>query len=241
MDEDEQLCRAIAASLQDMHTSTPSHSSSSTMTLIRSKHCGTVCVDLLHCGSKHCLNTVLLATQTHYSLVASKCSKCAMRMVEYDKLTPPIAPPKARSIIIHPTSGSFTRYRQDCLLHVGITNSTGDRVYNFDERSTSIDRANSSRWDLSISTAIEHDISDNEWDQVLQVHHRLESDRAKQRGFGYHTLNNNCYSYVIRFLELLRFEGSDSHSKNDIVERFISHPVEVCVCVCGNMYMNHVE
>ena len=34
-------------------------------------------------------------------------------------------------------------------------------------------------------------------------------------------MNNNCYDYVIRFLDLIKFENKTGHTKRDIVSRYI--------------------
>ena len=38
-------------------------------------------------------------------------------------------------------------------------------------------------------------------------------------------MKNNCYDYVIRFLNLINFENSSRHTKEDIVDRYIATPV----------------
>ena len=175
--------------------------------------------ETLHCGTMHLSRTP-----------PTRCSKCgaALGLQDATRHSAPIAPPCPRSIIVHPTVGDFGNYDPRCLLHCGVSNSDGSRVYNFDQRSTAIDSALARMWAFSISSPIEHaSLSDAEWDEALASHHEHESARARQRGMAYHSLDNNCYSYVIRFLEWIRFEQRDTHAKDDIVTRFIAHPVEV--------------
>jgi hypothetical protein len=37
----------------------------------------------------------------------------------------------------------------------------------------------------------------------------------------YHQIDNNCYSFVIRFLNEIRYAGSKDHTKEEVVEKFI--------------------
>ena len=43
----------------------------------------------------------------------------------------------------------------------------------------------------------------------------------------YHATRNNCYDYVIRFLNSINFENKSQHSKEDLVERLIKKEVEL--------------
>ena len=88
-------------------------------------------------------------------------------------------------------------------------------VYNFDQRGCSREQ-----WSLCLSVPLPVSrLSDAQWDQQLARHNATEHELQKYRK--YQQLKNNCYDYVIRFLDAIRFEGSQTHMKDDIVLRFI--------------------
>jgi len=63
------------------------------------------------------------------------------------------------------------------------------------------------------------DMPDEEWDKQLRLHNDAEKSFVSYRP--YHELKNNCYDYIIRFLNGIKFEGKEDHTSKDIVERFI--------------------
>jgi len=113
------------------------------------------------------------------------------------------------------------------------------KVYNFDERGPCIDND----WKESISIPIEAPhLTDSQWDAALARHHDAEKTyrcaaawrlghcvcyRSRinlgrfERARPYSQLANNCYDYVIRFLNGIKFEGKEDHTKEGIVARFI--------------------
>lgn len=132
-----------------------------------------------------------------------------------------VGPSRGRSLAIKPTVGTFGRYHNRMLLHCGLADSAG-RVYNFDESGCHVD----SDWheSISIPVAAPH-LSDEQWDAELDRHHKAELTFKAYRP--YKQLQNNCYDYVIRFLNGVKFEGRKNHQKEDIVTRFIQAPIDL--------------
>lgn len=54
--------------------------------------------------------------------------------------------------------------------------------------------------------------------QLAYADHQCDRFKAYRP---YKQLQNNCYDYVIRFLNGIKFEGRENHQKEDIVTRFI--------------------
>eukprot|EP01087_Luapelamoeba_hula_P018902 TRINITY_DN6170_c0_g1_i1.p1 TRINITY_DN6170_c0_g1~~TRINITY_DN6170_c0_g1_i1.p1 ORF type:complete len:345 (-),score=14.96 TRINITY_DN6170_c0_g1_i1:259-1293(-) len=130
-----------------------------------------------------------------------------------------VGPSKGRCIVIKPTVGLWSSYSQVSHLHCGVSDSTGV-VYNFDELGCHADK-----WPAALSIPVPHSsLSDGEWDSQLSRHQRDEISFVAYRP--YHQLKNNCYGYVIRFLNQLEFEGRSNHSPDDIVVRFIRDSID---------------
>src|SRR3989338_4476592 len=45
-----------------------------------------------------------------------------------------VGPPLPRALVVRPTLGGWEGYSREALLHVGLSDSRGRRVFNFDER-----------------------------------------------------------------------------------------------------------
>jgi hypothetical protein len=128
-----------------------------------------------------------------------------------------VGPTRPRCIVVRPTIGSFHTYNNQMLLHCGISNSKG-KVYNFD-----IGGCSAEEWKLSLSINLAHPCSDSEWDAQLERHNNAEKSFLAYRP--YQALRNNCYDYVIRFLNGIKFEGKEDHKKEDVVARLIQTPI----------------
>jgi len=148
----------------------------------------------------------------------------------------------SRSIVIIMTmncSGMWQKYTSNCLLHCGISNSQGI-VYNFDEKGLHIDDLWRESISISLNAPT---IIDDEWDKELMNHHLEEQVvstgwqctkctvhnsqnslscyvcnntrklKQKTQSLYYHSVNNNCYDYVIRFLNRIKFENQTKHQK----------------------------
>lgn len=108
------------------------------------------------------------------------------------------------------------RQKKNCLLHCGISNSKGE-VYNFDERGCCKEM-----WDLDcLAIKIEDKSTEDKdnFDQMLENFHKEEVKRSKKHK--YTSLDNNCYSYVVRFLNCIKFQGRSDHTKESLIKQFI--------------------
>jgi len=125
------------------------------------------------------------------------------------------APP--RSVLVRKTSGSLLSYSQTALLHVGVTNSHGD-CYNFDEKGRKIER-----WPECLAVpllASAGALSDTEWDDALNTFMQFENTDGRS----YHSMNNNCYDFVLRYLNFIRFLDRQ-WDKNTFVAQFLERMV----------------
>jgi hypothetical protein len=132
----------------------------------------------------------------------------------------PVGRSKPRSICIKQTFHSFKNYKSDSFLHCGVSNTAG-AVYHFDEHGMHLDV----KWPECLSIPIVWDkVADEVWDTKLEEHYRDEESLLDYRP--YEALGNNCYSFIIRYLELIGFENKKEHTKDDIVKRFVTVPIE---------------
>jgi hypothetical protein len=116
--------------------------------------------------------------------------------------------------------GAFTKLSETCLLHCGISDSHG-AVYNFDERG----RRRQTNWRGSLCIPLEHAaMSDAAWDAAL----RNFNQREKTSGGAYSALTNNCYAYVVGFLNTVAFQNSRQHRKTDLATKMIAAPLNAC-------------
>lgn len=132
---------------------------------------------------------------------------------------------KPRSLVIKPTVGTFANSNTSSLLHVGITDSQGATVYNFDIQGRKADKA-SSTWPEALSvplTAGSKQLSDAEWDSALLAF--FLEEKEMNRVSPYHALQNNCYSFAIRFLNSIQYHGSSTRTKEQFVLEAIADPV----------------
>jgi hypothetical protein len=106
-------------------------------------------------------------------------------------------------------------YTESSLLHVGVTDSHCN-VYNFDQSSRRIDKP--SVWAESVSVSLPSSLSDKEWDVALETFFASEKKSPFfslcfvlfisifdsllfcRANHDYHYLDNNCFSFAIRFL-----------------------------------------
>jgi hypothetical protein len=106
------------------------------------------------------------------------------------------------------------------LLHIGIADSRC-LVYHFDEHGLHLDGPES--WN-DICVCIELPLNENHiavFDFVLDEY--FEAFRGRKRK--YHAFDENCYDFVVGFLNTLNFQGRADHSKEEIVENFIKGPI----------------
>eukprot|EP01080_Neovahlkampfia_damariscottae_P007576 gene7576-11900_t len=115
------------------------------------------------------------------------------------------------------------KYTRSSLLHVGVSSSKG-MVCNFDDCGYRCDKTG---WDWCINIPIPDDpiqknhLTDNEWDLLLEDF----TNNCVKNGKKYHSLNNNCFTFAVDFLNSIRFLGSNNHTKEDLVENFINKPI----------------
>ena len=121
-----------------------------------------------------------------------------------------------RCMVVRCTVGTLREYTPTKLLHVGITDAAGLVVYNFDR---SVQATPAAAWGPCLATPLASDLTDAAWDQGLQAFAQLERTRARARP--YHDLNNNCFSFALRFLDRVAWNGCRSHRKEDFARQFI--------------------
>lgn len=171
----------------------------------------------------------------------SVCVNCREDSIEQTKQTTHLSGLKQisqpKSIVVKPTIGSFSRgYSAKSLLHVGVSDSLGN-VFNFDERGVLIDNGG---WKdclcISLNDPFENGDNNDEisnkkpkthWDKELNAHYFSERENLQtNRDLRYHQLQNNCYDFVLRFLNKIAFENRTNHTKEELVQTLIGTPVE---------------
>lgn len=130
------------------------------------------------------------------------------------------------SLLIRPSVGDFLHtYCSSSDLHVGVTDSLGN-IYEFDEegvRKTSSESGDSSLWEQSLVIPIfKTDKKDDglskekwvqHWDYTLSITSCMDVWSRKE----YKESDNNCYSFVLFFLKMLKwqqFQMQSTHESN---------------------------
>lgn len=156
-------------------------------------------------------------------LFISKCPKCSSTLeTPLETISCNLQKaPQPRSLLVKCTYGEFKDYTTEKLLHIGVSTSQGNVVVNFDEHGIHADKTG---WNYSINVPIpepneKEKLSNSEWNLILQ-----DFANKFEKGPKYHTLNHNCYTFVIGFLNEMKFLGSSDHSKDQIVQIFIEKP-----------------
>jgi len=153
----------------------------------------------------------------YYSKLEIKESK-TVKIKKVELLKNPIQKSQARSLVI---KGSFKKYDYDKqkpeLLHIGITNSKNVVYHFWDTYFTSDptegkDTGKYGNWKNCLIISIPSKLNDKEWDKYL--------DESLKYGQKYHSnynyvnrsedlsQKNDCYSFVIRTLNILGFNMS---------------------------------
>jgi hypothetical protein len=157
--------------------------------------------------------------------LASSTRKTKDEMLLSERVLPsPITTSGPYRFCIRTSFGSFKDYTSRSLLHAGVSNSKGV-VYNFDERGHHRDE----RWIECVSTPL-NDIEDfdrklNEYDashrsRVHTYSHRIyrEEDEMEHPG-------NNCFDYVVGFLNYVRYKGRNDHTVQSIERYLLTRPM----------------
>lgn len=168
----------------------------------------------------HCLN----CNQKYYffETICPKCSSAIHQPLEIIKCNLS-KDPLPRSFLIKCTFGNFLEYTTEKLLHIGVSISNGNIVVNFDENGMHTDKTG---WEYAINIEIKEpnekfQLTNSEWNLLLQDY----ANRFMQ-GPKYHTINHNCYTFVIGFLNEMKFENNSKHTKETIVETFLAKPID---------------
>jgi hypothetical protein len=183
---------------------------------------------LLQLNHTSCSSIVYVPQNFHRKEL--KCPHChlTLRSTNTTNATP-IHPPittdvKGASLVIRPTFTNWLQSNRNSLLHIGISNATGSVVSHFD----SSVHQNDWRGSLTLSIPLMHLPHEEEsalqrWDDALLANTLQE--REREILYPYHTHNNNCYDFVVRFLNAICFQNHTNHTKLPLVENYISLPV----------------
>ena len=151
----------------------------------------------------------------------SRCPKCRKegprtKILSVHTSTVAISNPK--SFCFKPTFGSFDNYDNSVLLHCGISDSEG-KVNHFN---VNLFEGDLNGWKQCISISLS-DCKD--WDAALKQHHKNELELLKRNP--YHSIQNNCYSYCVRFLNLIQWKEKSNWTKEEFVESLVQPQLQV--------------
>ena len=149
------------------------------------------------------------------------------------RLSSPITPSRAFRFCIRTSFGSFKDYTSRSLLHAGVSNSRGV-VYNFDERGHHRD----DMWIECVSAPLE-DIEDfdeklNAYDASHRKRVRTYSHRIHREEDEMEHPGNNCFDYVVGFLNYSRYKGRNDHTVQSIERDLLTRPM-----MDAAAYINH--
>lgn len=174
---------------------------------------------------RHCGRVFFAAAaqeQDHKSRPLLECLVCGQQPGPGVLVEPPFSNAcPGRSLVVKCTVGPLERYTPASLLHVGISDSRGTVVHNFD---FGVKATAAAAWGATLAAALPCELTDEQWDELLGCFVRSEHARAVTRP--YDSLDNNCFAFAIRWLNLIGFQGMTDHSKDDVAERLVSPLVQ---------------
>merc|ERR1711998_122760 len=129
-------------------------------------------------------------------------------------IPPSIEASAACSLVIKTTFGSFANYSSSCLLHAGVTDSSG-RVYNFDGAGHHCDES----WEEAINVPIACD--PKIWDDALATF----DQRHRELGIPYQELGYNCYNYLVDFLNSMAYQERTNHTVESVEKEILEQPM----------------
>jgi hypothetical protein len=115
-------------------------------------------------------------------------------------------------VVIKPSVGSFRTHDPISrpLFHVGLSSRDGTYVFHFNERGAQ--RSAVHKWKEALCVPL-HPADHDVWDDRLKAHLANEKKRMQR----YHGLKNNCYSFVIRFLNRITYQNRSNHTRNSVL------------------------
>ena len=166
--------------------------------------------------------------------LASSSSNVKVKDVLKEKRLPsPITFSKAFRFCIRTSFGSFKDYTSRSLLHAGVSNSRGV-VYNFDERGHHRD----DRWIECVSAPLD---GIEDFDEKLNAYDELHRKRVRHYSHRIHREEdemehpgNNCFDYVVGFLNYSRYKGRNDHTVQSIERDLLTRPM-----MDAAAYINH--
>lgn len=176
---------------------------------------------------QHCENKVFTIK------MLAKCPEChielnsddAYKMMPFRLPYPFIKPHQYPcSIILRPTHGDFLNdYFNAMNLHIGLTTSNGT-IIEFDQsglHKTFSTQSDTSRWSQSLVVETVPEPWYEHWDDVLR---EIEKDiHTKWTSTAYHEDSFNCYTFVLDFLQHLKYGTLSAAAQNrtTFCERYI--------------------
>ena len=160
-------------------------------------------------------------------------SKKTSDVLTEKRLPSPITSSKAFRFCIRTSFGSFEDYTSRSLLHAGVSNSRGV-VYNFDERGHHRD----DRWIECVSAPLD---GIEDFDEKLNAYDALHRKRVRHYSHRIHREEdemehpgNNCFDYVVGFLNYVRYKGRNDHTVQSIERDLLTRPM-----MDAAAYINH--
>eukprot|EP00753_Platysulcus_tardus_P020573 PLAT8234.1.p1 GENE.PLAT8234.1~~PLAT8234.1.p1 ORF type:complete len:262 (+),score=108.97 PLAT8234.1:128-913(+) len=173
----------------------------------------------------HC-KAFVLCTASAAPAAGSACRACgqppAVPQAAVCEMASGIRRGTARSLLIKRSDRTLrlADYDDDCILHVGLSDSRAASVYSF-----WFHIKEEAVWEDALCVPLpECELDDAGWDAALLAHAAAEKERIAIVT-GYHALDNNCYDFVLRFLNSISYNACDSHDKMSFVERVVEPPV----------------
>jgi len=169
----------------------------------------------------HCINCKILIFSKEKRAL---CSRCFTEVNDSDSVpyNPPFTKLKPKCLLVTLSFGSFDpkTYTNSEILHVGLSNSAGTYVYNFWNQYRADNVKDTTIWKSVINIDLKIELSDKEWDEFL------EKSLTAQRNSDpkYHQIDNNCYDYICRAFNELKYKNI-IWNKQNLAAEYIEGPI----------------
>lgn len=152
------------------------------------------------------------------------CPACGANVADAQRIESGVCsmPPPCALVVTVSAGRTMRNYGTDTLLHVGITDSSAT-VHELDEGGLHRGRI----WYSCLARSLLDDITGpgaEYFDASLAAHHADEQSLLRLQP--YSALDNNCFAYCIRFLNMLRYGACDEHTKDSFATAHIAPLVD---------------
>lgn len=120
-----------------------------------------------------------------------------------------------KALVLRASRSSLAQYAVGQLLHIGVCDSLG-MVHSFDRAGVTVEKWRSCM--VMPLTALDEE-QRRHWDDHVWSHSKREA--LRQCDSAYRAKRNNCFDFVLRFLNHMRYAGRYDHTKASLTQQLL--------------------